>query len=108
MFYVFLILLAALGAGLYLLLFLQHVPGAVEERLGVLEPLPGDLGVWVEDTEPANAERAKQEGLRREVRFFFDEGQDRLLRQARYVSLASQEIVRSDPDEVVKRRRVRR
>lgn len=109
MFYLFLLVLAVLGVGIYLLFFLQHVPGAVEERWGALEPLPEDLGQWRDDSS-AEAERARSQGLQREVRWFLDESSipGRLLRQARYRSLATGEIVRADPDEVVKRKRVRR
>lgn len=108
MFYVFLLVLAALGVGIYLIVFLGNVPGAAEERLGVLEPLPSDLGQWKEERDTAEATRASEQGLRREVRTFFDEAHGRLLRQVRYRSSETNEIVRADPDQIVKRRRVRR
>ncbi|HTU64079.1 MAG TPA: hypothetical protein VMF89_36690 [Polyangiales bacterium] len=109
MFYLFLLVLAVLGVGIYLLFFLQNVPGAVEERLGALEPLPPDLGEWQEDTS-TEAGQARAQGLQREVRWFLDESSipGRLLRQARYRDLASNEIVRADPDQVVKRKRLPR
>jgi hypothetical protein len=106
-FYVFLLVLAGLGIGIYLIVFLGNVPGAAEERLGVLEPLPPDVGQWQEDLSSPEAARAREEGLRREVRTFFDEARGRLLRQARYRHPDSNEIVRADADLVVKRRRVR-
>lgn len=105
MFYLFLLILAALSVGVYLLFFMQHVPGAREERLGVLEPLPSNVGQWEDDT-GAEAERAAAEGLRREVRTYWDEAHDRLLKQVRYRDVNSGEIVRSEPDEPVKRRRI--
>lgn len=108
MFYVFLLVLAGLGALVYLTFFLQNVPGALEERLGVLEPLPPKLGEWEKDLQSAEAARAEAEGLQREVRYFLDESQGQLLKQARYRSLASDEIVRVEPDQSVKRRRVKR
>jgi hypothetical protein len=86
---------------------LQNVPGAAEERLGVLEPLPPRLGEWEEDLASPEAARAKQEGLTREVRMFLDESRGRLLQQARYRSVSTNEIVRVDPDIAVKRRRIR-
>ena len=109
MFYLFLLVLAVLGVGIYLLFFLQHVPGAVEERWGALEPLPENLGQWQDDSS-AEAAQARAQGLQREVRWFLDESSipGRLLRQARYRNLATGEIVRADPDQVVKRKRVRR
>jgi hypothetical protein len=43
----------------------------------------------------------------REIRHFYYETTGRLVRQARYRSRETGEIVRTEPDEVVKRRRVR-
>lgn len=106
MFYVFLLILAALGIGIYLIVFLGNVPGAAEERLGVLEPLPSDVGEWQEDLDSAEAASACEQGLKREQLTFFDEARGRLLRQVRYRHAESNEIVRADPDRVVKRRRV--
>jgi hypothetical protein len=100
--------LAALGIGIYLIVFFGHVPGATEERLGVLEPLPPDVGQWKEEPEASAPIRAGEPVLKREVRTYFDEAHNRLLRQVRYRSLDTDEIVRVDPDQVVKRRRVRR
>ena len=107
MFYVLLLVLAALGVGIYLIVFLGNVPGAVEERLGVLEPLPPDLGQWKEESDTSEVARAAEQGLKREVRTFLDEGQGRLLRQVRYRNIATDEIVRAEPDQVIKRRRIR-
>ena len=108
MFYVLLLILAAVGAGIYFLVFMQNVPGAAAERFGTLEPLPEDCGEWKPDEESPEALAAKPDGLKREVRFFFEEGKQRLLKQGRYRSVESNEVVRVDPDQVVKRRRVKR
>lgn len=108
MFYVFLLVAAALGTAIYLLFIFQSVPGAAEERLGTLEPLPEDLGKWRPDTNSEEALSATKEGLSREVRHFFEEDKQRLLFQARYRDARTHEIVRTDPDRVVKRRRHRR
>jgi hypothetical protein len=107
LFYVFLLVAAALGTAIYLLFIFQSVPGAAEERLGILEPLPDDLGKWRADVSSEEALRATQAGLSREVRHFFEEDKQRLLFQARYRDAQTGEIVRSDPDRVVKRRRRR-
>jgi hypothetical protein len=107
-FYFFLLILAALAVGIYLLFFLQNVPGAAEERIGVLEPLPTNLGEWQEETTGPEAERALAQGRRREVRTYFDEAKNVLLKQVRYRDGNSGEIVGSEPDEVIKRRRVTR
>ncbi len=107
MFYVFLVICGAIGIGIYLLFIMNLVPGAKEERIGVLEPLPEDVGKWKEDHESEAAKQAAAEGLVREVRHFHYETSGRLVRQARYKSRATGEIVRTEPEEAVKRRRVR-
>lgn len=112
MFYVFLIIVAALGVGVYLLFIFKLVPGAMEERLGVLEPLPDDVGKWKTDEHSPDAKAALDSGRKREERLFFEEGsglfaQGRLVRQVRYRNTASNEIVEVLPDEPVKRRRIR-
>jgi len=104
-YYVFLVVTAAVAVGVYLLVIFRNVPGAVEERLGVLEPLPPDLGVWKADEGSAEALAARAEGLQREQRMFLDQG--KLLRQTRYRHTTSGEIVRADKDEVVRRRRIK-
>ena len=107
MFYVFLLVAAAIGTAIYLLFIFQSVPGAAEERLGTLEPLPEDLGKWRADESSEEALSATKEGLTREVRHFFEEDKQRLVFQARYRDAQTSEIVRSEPDRVVKRRRRR-
>jgi hypothetical protein len=104
-YYVFLIVIAALAVGVYLLVVFKNVPGAVEERFGALEPLPDDLGTWKEDAGSEASRAAQAEGLKREVRTFLDQG--KLLRQARYRDAATGEIVRADEDQVVRRRRIK-
>lgn len=108
MFYVFLVLCAAIGIGIYLLFIMNLVPGAAEERIGVLEPLPPDTGTWKEDRESELGRAAEREGLVCEVRHYFYEQNGRLVRQTRYRNPDTNEIVRSDPEQTVKRRRVRR
>jgi hypothetical protein len=109
-----------LAAGLvfavvYLMFFLREVPGAAEERLGKLEPLPADLGVWKREPEGsagsiASEPTATAQGLIREVRFILDDpsgtGGGTLVRQVRYRGVASGVIERVEPDERVRRRRV--
>jgi hypothetical protein len=112
MFYVFLLIVAAAGIAIYLLFILREVPGAAEERLGRLEDLPPDLGQWKSDGDSSEGKAAIERGERREVRFFFDQTGGgfrggRLLRQVRYRSAETNEILRADPDEVIKRKRVR-
>jgi hypothetical protein len=106
-FYVFLIICGAIGIAIYLLFIMNLVPGAKEERIGVLEPLPADVGKWKEDQDSDAGKRAAGEGLAREVRHFYYETNGRLVRQVRYRSRETGEIVSTEPDEAVKRRRVR-
>lgn len=105
---VFLLLAAAVGTGVYLLVMYSSIPGAVDERLGTLEPLPENLGQWVVDPS-ADAEPASGEHLQREVRWLHDPGRlfhkETLIRQVRYRDLASGEITRVDPEERLPRKR---
>jgi hypothetical protein len=112
MFYAFLLLVAALGVGVYLLFIFKLVPGAAEERLGVLEPLPDDIGQWRVDEDSELGKAARARNRKREERLFFEEGtgllaQGRLLRQVRYRNLTSNAIEEVEPDQPVKRRRIR-
>jgi hypothetical protein len=109
-FYVFLLGVAAAGSLIYL--FVAGLfPGLKEERFGVLEPLPPNLGQWQTDSESDAGRAAAAEGKRREVRLLFEDGgilgSGRLTRQARLRDAVSNEIVSSLPDEVVKRKRIR-
>lgn len=113
MFYAFLVLVGLCALAVYATLILHLVPGAAEERLGVLEALPPDLGVWKTDESSQDAEAAKARGLTRQVRTYHESasgwfGGERLVRQVRYRNSATNEIVHVEPDEVVKRRRIRR
>ncbi|MEI9940804.1 MAG: hypothetical protein WDO69_26610 [Pseudomonadota bacterium] len=112
MFFLFLLIVAALGIAIYLVFIFKLVPGAAEERLGVLEPLPDDIGQWHVDEDSALAKAALQRNRKREERLFFEEGkglmaQGRLVRQVRYRNLSDNAIEEVEPDEPVKRKRIR-
>lgn len=107
MFYVFLLICGAIGIVLYLVIMMNLVPGAAAERIGVLEALPSDVGKWKEDVESEAGKHAASEGLVREVRHYHYEANGRLVLQVRYRDKKTDEIVRTEPEEVVKRRRVR-
>lgn len=94
------VIVAALGGLVYLVLIMSHVPGAKEERFGTLEPLPERLGEWTKG-------EAGTDGLVREERHLFDEKSQRLLLQVRFRDPASGKIERVEPERVIKRRRVR-
>jgi len=109
-FYVFLVVVAALGIAFYLLFLLNLVPGMKEERLGVLEPLPDDLGKWVEDDSSEAGRAARAQGLVRETRHYHYEAGSggKLVVQGRVRNPTTDEIVRVEQERVIKRRRVRK
>lgn len=108
MLYVFLLIVGVLSIGVYVLFMLNLVPGAAEERLGVLEPLPPDTGTWKSDEGSPAARAAEREGLVREVRHYFYEADNRLVLQVRYRNRDTREIARVEPEQVVRRKRVRK
>lgn len=110
MFYLFLLGVATAGGIIYL--FIAGLfPGLKEERFGVLEPLPPNLGQWQTDSDSDAGRAAAANGKRREVRMLFEAGgllsSGKLTRQARLRDAATNEIVSVLPDEIVKRKRVR-
>lgn len=110
----FLFMIAFIGGLFYLLVVYREVPGAVEQRLGVLEALPGDINQWKVDTESEAGQAAQQKGLKRETRIFHDPngggflGGGKLVRQVRYRNQATNALVSVEPDEPVARKRVRK
>jgi len=104
--------IAAVAIGAYLYLVFREVHGAIEERLGEYEALPQDVGEWRRDDESPEAKLATQEGLFREVRVLVSDGgtfgRAKLVRQVRYRDLESNRIARVEPDEQLKRRRVKK
>jgi hypothetical protein len=109
----FLVAVAFIGGLLYVLVIHREVPGAVEQRFGVLEALPEDVGKWKIDEDSEEGKEAAAKGLKREVRIFHDQSASgmlssgKLIRQVRYRNRATNAVVRVDPDEPVKRKRVR-
>ena len=97
-----------IGIGIYVLFILNLVPGAAEERLGVLEPLPPDTGTWKRADGAPDAAPATDGSLVREVRHYFYQADNRLVLQVRYRDPETNEIVRVDPEQTVKRRRIRK
>jgi len=109
----FLVAIAAIGALFYLLVIYREIPGAVEQRLGTLEELPENINKWRDDEESEEGKAAAAKGLRREKRIFFDEkggsfGAGRFVRQVRYRNRATGAITSVEPDEVIKRKRVKK
>lgn len=113
MVYGFVLLIGVIAVLFYLLVIYREVPGAVEQRLGVLEALPQDVGRWRVDEESEEGRAAMQKGLRREERLWHDAdrglfGRGKLVQQVRYKNAATNEVVRVEPEIVVKRRRIKR
>jgi len=110
LFYVFLLGVAAVGGIIYFFaagLF----PGLREERFGVLEPLPPNLGKWQADVDSDAGRAAAAAGKKREVRLLFEEGgllgSGKLLRQARLRDAKTNEILEVLPEEEVPRKRIK-
>jgi hypothetical protein len=110
LFYVFLLGVAAIG-GLIYLFVAGLFPGLKEERFGVLEPLPPNLGQWEEDAQSEAGRAAALRGKKLEVRLLFEEGgllsQGKLLRQSRLRDASTNQILEVLPDQPLKRRRIR-
>lgn len=110
--YLLLLFFGIAAVAVYLLVVFREVPGAVTERWGELEGLPDDLGQWAVDDESEAAMDAQQKGQVREVRTWRDAGagwfgRDRLLLQVRYKNADTGEIEATEPDRVLKRRRIK-
>jgi hypothetical protein len=111
--FAFLLVLAFIGGMIYLLVVQREVPGIVEQRFGVLEALPSDVGKWKADDDSEAGKAAAARGLLREERLFHNPnaggffGGGKLVRQVRYRNRATNEIVKVEPDEPVRRKRVR-
>jgi hypothetical protein len=112
MLYAFLLLLGLVGIATYLLVIFREVPGAVEERLGHFDQLPEDVGQWHNDETSEAGRAALAKGERREIRLWHQPsggafGSERLCEQVRYRDADSGQILRSEPDRALKRRRRR-
>jgi hypothetical protein len=84
----------------------------MEQRFGMLEPLPADVGRWKSDRDSDEGKAASREGLLREVRLFHAPdrgffGGGKLLRQVRYRNPATNAVVRVEASVPVKRRRLK-
>ena len=104
----FLAIVAAIGGLVYVLLIQSAVPGVAEQRFGILEALPPDVGKWTIDSESEEGREAAKRGVKREVRHFYDVRSGKLTRQARYRNQATNAITGVEADVPVPRRRIRR
>ena len=94
----------------YVIITLLFIPGLAEERLGRLEDLPEDAGRWRVDEQSPEAQQAAMDDLQREMRYWIDRdwlGRERIMLQCRYVAPSTGEVVRTDRDVRVRRRRIK-
>ncbi len=110
---IFLVIAAGVGTTLYLLIMYSSIPGAIDERLGELEPLPDELGKWVTDQDSTEGKEAFDDGLSREVRLLHQPskglfGKEKLVRQVRYRNRQTGEIERVDPEVAELRKRAKK
>ena len=54
----FLVAIAIIGGLFYILVIYREVPGAMEQRFGVLEALPEDIGKWKVDDDSEEGKAA--------------------------------------------------
>jgi hypothetical protein len=109
MIYLFVVLIGGLGTLAYLAIMLNAVPGAIDERLGKLEELPENLGVWRQDESSTEGAALAAQGKRLEERYLLEAGglfrRQTLVKQTRVRELASNDIVEVRPEERSPRRR---
>lgn len=110
MIYLFVVVIGGLGLVAYLSIMFNAVPGAIDERLGVLEALPENLGQWFDDSSP-EAQALLSQGKRKEVRYLLEPGGlfrgQVVVKQTRIRDTASNEIVEVLPETRTRRRRRR-
>ena len=109
------VLLGCIGlaaVAVYLLVIFREVPGALVERLGELEGLPQNLGEWTPEETSPEAQSAAARGLTRERRTWREPGQgwfggDRLVLQVRYRDKQTGAVHSAEPDQELRRRRIK-
>lgn len=113
MLYFIFLAIAIIPCVIYAIVVMMEIPGLADERLGVLEELPEDIGEWKIDTDSPQARAAETEGQSCETRLWLVSGGDflgreKILRQVRYLDKESGEVVRVEKDVRVKRKRVKK
>lgn len=88
----------------FVVLFTAQGSSPLEYLFGPLEPLPDDLGIWHEKGAAPSSRLIREERLLLPAR---GERATTLLRQVRYRDRLSGEIVSSEPEQVVPRRRTK-
>lgn len=109
MIYFFVVLIGALGTLAYLAIMFNAVPGAADERLGKLEPLPENLGEWQHDAASTEGMELAAQGKRLEYRHLVEHGGlfkgQVVVKQVRVRDSATNEILEVRPEERHRRRR---
>ncbi|MCZ6835123.1 MAG: hypothetical protein O7G85_05050 [Planctomycetota bacterium] len=113
MLYALLLCVALVPCVIYAVVVLMEVPGMADERLGVLEELPDDVGEWKLDTESEQARAAIDDGLICETRLWITTSimqfnREKIYRQVRYLDPRTLDVVRSEKDIRIKRKRVKK
>lgn len=109
MIYLFVVIIGGLGTLAYLAIMFNAVPGAADERLGKLDPLPENLGEWQLDDSSEEGAALHAQGKRLEVRNLVEPGglfrPQVFVKQVRVRDVATNELVEVRPEVRVRRRR---
>ncbi len=112
MLYLLFLFIALVPCVIYVVVAMLEVPGMADERLGTLEELPDDVGEWKTDTESDEARSATAEGLVRETRLWINPhdlfGRKKIYRQTRYLDRKTLDVVRTEKDVRIRRKRVKK
>jgi hypothetical protein len=109
MIYFFVVMIGGLGTLAYLAIMFNAVPGAADERLGKLDPLPEKLGEWLTDDSTTEGASLATQGKRLEQRHLLEPGglfkRQVIVKQVRVRDVATNEIVEVRPEVRSPRRR---
>lgn len=109
MIYLFVVIIGGLGTLAYLAIMFNAVPGAADERLGKLDPLPENLGVWKFDDSSTEGADLAARGKRLEERYILEPGglfkPQVIVKQVRVRDAATNEIEEVRPETRTRRRR---
>ena len=112
MLYLLLVLIALVPCVIYAIVVMLEVPGMADERFGVLEALPEDIGEWKPEPDEDAIPDAATEGLIRETRLWINPndlfGRKKMYRQVRYLDPETQEVLHTEKDVRIRRKRIKK
>ena len=112
MLYLLFLGIALVPCVIYAVVVILEVPGMADERLGTLEALPDDVGEWKIDSDSEATRSAAAEGLVRETRLWINPndlfGRKKIYRQVRYLDRETLDLVRTEKDVRIRRKRVKK